>query len=327
MTQSAQKIAVFTSGGDAPGMNACIRAVVRACIYYGKEVCGIMRGYQGMIEGDIREMNERSVSYIIHRGGTILKSARSDDFRTAEGRKKAYENLKANGIDALVAIGGDGTFAGASVFFEEYGLPVIGIPGTIDNDLYGTDYTIGFDTAANTAMEAIDKIRDTASSHSRLFFVEVMGRDAGGIAVRSGVSVGAVATIIPERKMTLEELHDKLQAGKKTGKSSSLIIVAEGGGHGSAIDLAKTFTENYPGYDTRVTILGHLQRGGSPSSFDRMLASRLGVAAVEALIQGRKGLMAGMINNQVKFTRLSLAINNHSEIDEEIIRISEILSI
>lgn len=327
MNPTISKIGVFTSGGDAPGMNAAIRAVVRSSIYYKKEVFGIMQGYDGMIAGDIVKLGARSVGNIIQRGGTILKSARSQEFRTKEGRKKAYDNLKKNGIDALVAIGGDGTFTGLHVFFEEFGIPSVCIPGTIDNDLAGTDYTIGFDTATNTAVEAIDKIRDTAISHNRLFFIEVMGRNSGYIAINCGIAGGAVATIIPEETMSIEELFAKLDEGGKTNKKSSLVVVAEGSTIGGAMDLASKFAERNNYFDIKVTILGHLQRGGAPTYFDRVLASKMGVAAVEGLIQGKNNAMIGIRNNQIVFNEFDSIINSKHELDQESRRIAKILSI
>jgi 6-phosphofructokinase 1 len=327
MNPIISKIGVFTSGGDAPGMNAAIRAVVRTSIYYKKEVFGIMQGYDGMIAGDIVKLGARSVGNIIQRGGTILKSARSQEFRTKEGRKKAFDNLKKNGIEALVAIGGDGTFTGLHVFFEEFGIPSVCIPGTIDNDLAGTDYTIGFDTATNTAVEAIDKIRDTAISHNRLFFIEVMGRNSGYIAINCGIAGGAVATIIPEESMSIEELFAKLDEGGKTNKKSSLVVVAEGSKIGGAMDLASKFAERNNYFDIKVTILGHLQRGGAPTYFDRVLASKMGVAAVEGLIQGKNNAMIGIRNNQIVFNEFDSIINSKHELDQESRRIAKILSI
>ena len=321
-----KRIGVFTSGGDAPGMNACIRAVVRACDYYGIEPVGIMEGYRGMIRGDFKVLNSRSVAYILDRGGTILRSARSDEFRTPEGRYQAREHLKEWFIDAIVAIGGDGTFTGANLLHKEFGIPVIGIPGTIDNDLNGTDFTLGYDTATNTAVEAIDKIRDTASSHNRLFFVEVMGRDAGFIAARCGLAVGAIAILIPEREMSVEKLVEKLEEGARARKKSNLVIVAEGGKSGSAIEIAEKVKQKFSYYDTRVTILGHLQRGGSPTCFDRELACRFGVAAVEGLMAGKEDMMVGIVNNKIKYTSLDKAVKEGPEIDEEILRIADILS-
>jgi 6-phosphofructokinase 1 len=280
-----------------------------------------------MIAGDIVKLGARSVGNIIQRGGTILKSARSQEFRTKEGRKKAYDNVKKNGIDALVAIGGDGTFTGLHVFFEEFGIPSVCIPGTIDNDLAGTDYTIGFDTATNTAVEAIDKIRDTAISHNRLFFIEVMGRNSGYIAINCGIAGGAVATIIPEESMSLDELFAKLDEGGKTNKKSSLVVVAEGSKIGGAMDLASKFAQRNNYFDIKVTILGHLQRGGAPTYFDRVLASKMGVAAVEGLIQGKNNAMIGIRNNQIVFNDFDSIINSKQELDQEARRIAKILSI
>jgi 6-phosphofructokinase 1 len=324
MQNKISKIAVFTSGGDAPGMNAALRAVVRAAIYYKKEVYGIMRGYEGMIDGDIVKLGARSVGNILQRGGTILKTARSEAFRTKEGRERAFQNLKKTGIDGLVAIGGDGSFTGLHKLHEEYKIPVVCIPGTIDNDLACTDFTIGFDTATNTAVEAIDKIRDTALSHNRLFFIEVMGRNAGHIAINCGISGGAVATIIPEESMTIEELFDKLDKAEKT---SSLVVVAEGSKLGGALELAKKFSERNNYFDIKVTILGHLQRGGAPSYFDRVLASKMGIAAVEGLLKDQNDVMVGIRDNQIVFNPYSSIISQHHKIDSELIRIAKILSI
>lgn len=324
MSTEIKKIAVFTSGGDAPGMNAAIRAVVRASIYYDKEVFAVYRGYEGMIDNDIEPLDARSVGNIIQRGGTILKSARSKEFRTPEGRKQAYDNLRARGIDALVGIGGDGTFTGLHKFYEEFNMPVICIPGTIDNDLPGTDYTIGYDTATNTAVEAIDKIRDTALSHNRLFFIEVMGRDSGYIAINSGIAGGAIAAIIPEEKMTTDELIALLD---KSDKRSSLVVVAEGGKSGSAIEIAKQVNERFSYYDTKVTILGHLQRGGAPSYFDRVLASKMGIAAIEGLIQGKTDVMVGVRDKTMVYNDFVTTMNKDREIEPELLRIAKILSI
>jgi 6-phosphofructokinase 1 len=327
MNQKISKIGVFTSGGDAPGMNAALRAVVRASIYYQKEVYGIMQGYEGMISGDIVKLGARSVGNIIQRGGTILKSARSAEFRTKEGRAKAYANLQKHDINGLVAIGGDGTFTGLHIFYEEFGIPSICVPGTIDNDLAGTDYTIGFDTATNTAVEAIDKIRDTAISHNRLFFIEVMGRNSGYIALNCGIAGGAVATIIPEESMTLEALFNKLDEGGKTNKKSSLVVVAEGSKLGGAMELANKFSARNNYFDIKVTILGHLQRGGSPTYFDRVLASKMGIAAVEGLLNGNKDVMVGIRNNQMVFNDFDTIMKYQHEIDSESLRIAKILSI
>lgn len=327
MNNEIKNIAVFTSGGDAPGMNAAVRAVVRASIYYEKEVYGIYRGYEGMIENDLVRLNARSVSNIIQRGGTILKSARSKEFRTEEGRKKAYENLKKRNIDALIAIGGDGTFTGLHKFYEEYQLPVICIPGTIDNDLAGTDYTIGYDTATNTAVDAIDKIRDTALSHNRLFFIEVMGRDSGCIAVNAGIAGGAVAIIIPEEETTIDQLVEKLDETARSNKKSSLVVVAEGGKSGNALEIANQVKEKNSYYDTKVTILGHLQRGGAPTYFDRVLASKMGVAAVEGILNGQRDVMVGIRNNQIVFNDFQTTMSSQKEIEAEALRIAKILAI
>ncbi len=327
MENNIRKIGVFTSGGDAPGMNAAIRAVVRACTYYKKEAFGIMRGYEGMIEGDFVKLGARSVGNIIQRGGTILKSARSKEFRTEAGRRNAYEQVREQGIDALVAIGGDGTFTGLHKFYEEFGIPSVCIPGTIDNDLPGTDYTIGYDTATNTAVEAIDKIRDTALSHNRLFFVEVMGRNSGYIAINSGIAGGATAIIIPEENMTFDELYSLLGAEKETSKKSNLIVVAEGSKIGDANALATKVKERSSYFDIKVTILGHLQRGGSPTYFDRVLASRMGIAAVEGLLQGHKDVMAGIRENKVVYNDFNSIMTGRHEIDSESLRIARILSI
>lgn len=328
MERKIAKIGVFTSGGDAPGMNAAIRAVVRACAFYKKEAFGIMRGYEGMIEGDLVKLGPRSVGNIIQRGGTILKTARSEEFRTPEGRKKAYENLKEEGIDALVAIGGDGTFTGLHKFYQEFQLPSICIPGTIDNDLPGTDYTIGYDTATNTAVEAIDKIRDTALSHNRLFFVEVMGRNSGYIAMNSGIAGGATAIILPEEQMTFDQLFNMLGAEKETSKKSNLIVVAEGSKIGDANSLARKVAERSSYFDIKVTILGHLQRGGSPTYFDRVLASKMGIAAVEGLLNGKKDVMVGVNDNKMVYNDFdSIMAQKYHEIDAESLRIAKILSI
>lgn len=328
MENKIRKIGVFTSGGDAPGMNAAIRAVVRACTYYKKDCFGIVRGYEGMIEGDIVKLGARSVGNIIQRGGTILKSARSKTFRTPEGRKEAYDNLVREGIDALVAIGGDGTFTGLHKFYEEYQIPSICIPGTIDNDLPGTDYTIGYDTATNTAVEAIDKIRDTALSHNRLFFVEVMGRNSGYIAINSGIAGGATAIIIPEENMSFDDLYKLLGADQETNKKSNLVVVAEGSKIGDANTLAKKVAERSSYFDIKVTILGHLQRGGSPTYFDRVLASRMGIAAVEGLLAGEKDAMVGIKDNKIVYNDFNtIMANKHHEIDSESLRIAKILSI
>ena len=324
--KSIKKIGVLTSGGDAPGMNAAIRAAVRSGFYYGLEMYGIYRGYEGMIQNDIKKLDSKNITHVLERGGTFLKSARSEEFRTPEGRKKAYENLKSHGIDGLVVIGGDGSLTGAHLFYQEYGIPSVGLPGTIDNDLSGTDSTIGFDTACNTAIEAIDKIRDTATSHDRLFFVEVMGRDAGFIAINAGIGSASAAILIPERKTQIEVLVEKLKSRSKAKKTSNIVIVAEGGKSGSAQEIADKVKKHLPYYDIKVTILGHLQRGGAPTSFDRLLASKLGVAAIEGLMQGKFDVMAGLINNKVVYTPIVKAIVGDKEIDEEDLRVANILS-
>ena len=309
-------------------MNAAIRSVVRTCAYHNIECVGIYRGYQGMIEGDFIEMGARSVHNIINKGGTILKSARSKEFRTPEGRKKAFDELTKVGVDALVIIGGDGSFTGAEIFNQEYGFPVMGIPRTIDNDIYGTSHTLGYDTALNTVVECIDKIRDTASSHNRLFFVEVMGRDAGHIALNAGIGGGAEEILIPEAELGLERLLESLQKSKATGKSSSIVVIAEGDKIGKNVFELKDFVEaNLPEYDIRVSVLGHMQRGGAPSCYDRVLASRLGVKAVESLIEGKSNFMVGMLNDEVTLTPLLQAIKGESVIDRELLRVSEIMSI
>ena len=321
------KIGVFTSGGDAPGMNACIRAVVRTGIYLGKEMVGIQQGYQGMIDKKFINMDARSVRHIIQMGGTILKTARCMDFRTPEGRAFAYKNLKEEGIDALVPIGGDGTFTGAELLSREYDIPVICVPGTIDNDLYGSDYTLGYDTATNTVIEAIDKIRDTAASHDRLFFVEVMGRDSGCIALHAGIAGGAEAILLPEKETAIDDLIQKLEKSAEH-KTSSIVIIAEGDKNGGAYNVAKRVKEKFNFYDIKVTILGHLQRGGSPSSFDRVLGGRMGYAAVRALLAGENRKMVGLRNNRIQLTDLEEAIHNHSfKLEEDLMEMANILSI
>lgn len=323
-----KKIAIFTSGGDAPGMNACIRAVVRGAIYHGIEVYGIRRGYNGMISGDIFEMTSQSVSNIVQRGGTVLKSTRSKEFMTPEGRKKAYENLMAFGIEGLVAIGGNGTFTGAEVFYNEYQLPTIGCPGTIDNDLYGTDYTIGFDTAVNTSLEAIDKIRDTADSHDRVFFIEVMGRDSGYIAIQSGIGGGAEIVMVPETHTPLKKVVSTLKEGWTRSKSSSIVVVAEGDEEGHATEIAEKIKQQVGDkLDIRVTTLGHVQRGGSPTAYDRILASRIGLAAVEGLMKGHKNVMAGIVNNDLVYTPFIDTIKKQKPIHDDLLRMVHILSI
>lgn len=322
-----KRIGVITSGGDAPGMNAAIRAVVRTAINYGTEVYGFVRAYDGIIKGHYVKLTSKDVGGIIQRGGTILQSARSDGFRTKEGRAKAYKNLIDNNIEALIAIGGDGTFTGANIFYQEYGIPVIGIPGTIDNDLCGSDATIGYDTAMNTVIEAVDKLKDTASSHDRLFFVEVMGRDAGFIALNTGIATGAEDILIPETKTYIDDLIINLKANKRKGKKSGIIIVAEGDKFGGAYEVAQKIKQLDSSYSTRVTVLGHIQRGGSPTLADRVLATKLGFYAVEALKLGHKDEMVGIVNGKLKYTALELAIKSHSQIDKDLLRMARILSI
>lgn len=327
MAENIKKVAVFTSGGDSPGMNAAIRSVVRTCAYKKIECVAIYRGYQGMIDGDFKEMNARSVNNIINKGGTILKSARCEDFRTEKGRQKAYDQLKKANIDAFVVIGGNGSFAGAVKFNQEFNFPVMGIPGTIDNDILGTSFTIGFDTAINTVVDVIDKIRDTASSHNRLFFVEVMGRDVGHIALNAGVGAGAEEILIPEQNLGLERLLDSLKRSKKSGKSSSIVIVAEGDKIGKNVFELKEYVEEHlPIYDVRVSVLGHMQRGGNPTCFDRVLASRMGVRAVEALLEGKSNYMVGIRDNKLVLTPIEEAIKAHTEIDMELLRVSDIMT-
>ncbi len=328
MTKNLRKIAVLTSGGDAPGMNAAIRAVVRSCAYHNLESVGVFRGYQGLVEGDFKTLDARSVKNIINRGGTILKSARSKDFFLKEGRQKAFDHLKEQQIDALVVIGGDGSFTGASIFINEFDFPIVGLPGTIDNDISGTDNTIGYDTALNTVVEAIDKIRDTANSHNRLFLVEVMGRDAGHIALNAGIGAGAEEILIPEEDMGKDRLIESLQRSKKSGKTSSIIVVSEGDQIGKNIfELAEFIKSNLEGYDVRVTVLGHVQRGGSPSCYDRVLASRMGVAAVDALIEGKRDIMIGVQHNKMVQVPFEEAIKHQQKIDLELLRVADITSI
>ena len=320
-------IAVLTSGGDAPGMNSSIRAVVRSCAHYNKKCIGIIRGYSGLIENDTKVLNTRSVRGIINRGGTFLYSARCEEFKSIEGRKKAYENLKAIGADGLIIIGGDGSFTGALKLKDEFNFPVIGIPGTIDNDLFGTSHTLGYDTALNTVMDAIDKIRDTAISHHRLFLVEVMGADAGYIALNSGLAIGAQEILIPEVNMVFDNLINSLKKSKKSGKTSSIIVVAEGDKTGKNVfELASKIEENLPKYETRVSVLGHIQRGGSPTCFDRVLGTQLGVKAVEALIEGKNGLMVGIDNGKIIYTPLNKALKGKTKINKELLRMSQIMN-
>ncbi|MEH0154199.1 6-phosphofructokinase [Limibacter armeniacum] len=322
-----KKIAVFTSGGDAPGMNACVRAVVRTAIYNGVEVMGIIRGYKGMIEGDFVKLDSYSVSNIIQKGGTILKSARCDEFRSKEWRQVAYDKVMDAGIEGMVAIGGNGTFTGADLFLQDFNIPTIGCPGTIDNDLYGTDYTIGYDTAVNTALDAIDKIRDTADSHDRVFFVEVMGRDAGYIAIQCGIGGGAELVMVPENPDSFESVIDTLKNGRENKKTSAMVVVAEGEELGNANVIAQKAKEALPHMDIRVTNLGHIQRGGAPTALDRILASRMGMAAVEGLLAGRKSEMVGIINDQVAYTPFADAIHKKKPLNKELIKMVNILSI
>ncbi|MDA9792037.1 6-phosphofructokinase [Schleiferiaceae bacterium] len=326
MSIEINNIAVLTSGGDAPGMNAAIRAVTRTALYYGKKVFGVYRGYEGMIENDIVELNTTSVKHILALGGTFLKSARSQEFRTPEGRAKAAKNLKDRNIDALVVIGGDGSFTGALKLAEEHGIKVIGVPGTIDNDLYGTDYTIGYDTATNTVIESVDKIRDTASSHNRLFLVEVMGRDTGYIAASTGLATGALSIILPEKNNTYEELFGDLRSAQANKKTSNIIMVAEGNHLGDIFEIATAVRKEFPSIDVKVTTLGHTQRGGSPSTNDRILASVLGHYAIKGLMEGQETVMSGMINQKVVFTPLGDAITKTTALDYEMLTIAKILA-
>ncbi len=326
MSTEINNIAVLTSGGDAPGMNAAIRAVVRTALYHGKRVFGVYRGYEGMIENDIIELSSSSVKHILALGGTFLKSARSEEFRTPEGRAKAAKNLRDRNIDALIVIGGDGSFTGALKLAEEHGIKVIGVPGTIDNDLFGTDYTIGYDTATNTVIESVDKIRDTASSHNRLFLVEVMGRDTGYIAASTGLATGALSIILPEKKNTYSELFADLRSAQANKKTSNIIMVAEGNHLGDIFEIASAVRKEFPSIDVKVTTLGHTQRGGSPSTNDRVLASVLGHYAIKGLIEGQEKVMSGMINQKVVFTPLGDAISKTTELDYEMLTIAKILA-
>jgi 6-phosphofructokinase 1 len=326
MEKKVTKIGVLTSGGDSPGMNACVRAVVRTALYHGLEVYGIMRGYSGMVEDEIIKMEGRSVANIIQRGGTILKTSRCKEFFEYEGRKKAYENLKKHGIDGLVIIGGDGSFKGAQLFSNEFDIPCIGLAGTIDKDIAGTDFTIGFDTAVNTAVEAIDKIRDTADAHDRLFVIEVMGRDAGYIALHSGISTGAENILIPERKTVMDEIVTQLAEKERRKKLVNLIVVAEGDEFGGANEVAKYIKERLPQQEVRVCILGHIQRGGSPSCMDRVIASRMGYHAVECLIEGKHNVFVGIVNNKMHYTPLDEAVKKKQRISEEWMKIVKILA-
>ena len=324
---SIKCIGILTSGGDAPGMNAAIRAVTRTAIYNGFHVKGIMRGYRGLISNEIIEYHSESVSNIIQKGGTILKTARCPEFKTPEGRKTAYDNMKAAGIDALVVIGGDGTITGARIFAEEYDVPIVGLPGTIDNDLSGTDSTIGFDTALNTIMEAVDKLRDTATSHERLFFVEVMGHTAGYLALNGAIATGAEAAIIPEASTGDDQLKTLIDNGFRKSKNSAIVLVAENPETGGAMGLAERVKKEYPQYDARVTILGHLQRGGSPSAVDRILASRLGAAAITALKEGQRNVMTGIRNGEIVYVPFSLAISHTKQMNRDNIELVKVLSI
>ena len=328
MLHTIKKIGVMTSGGDSPGMNAAIRSVVRTCAFHSIECYGIYRGYEGMIEGDFVKMDARSVKGIINKGGTILKSARSKEFRTKEGRQKAYDQLRKVGIDAFVVIGGDGSFTGAMIFNQEFDFPVMGIPGTIDNDIFGTTHTLGYDTALNTVVEVIDKIRDTASSHNRLFFIEVMGRDVGHIALNVGIGAGAEEILIPEEDLGLDRLLDSLRRSKESGKSSSIVVVAEGDKIGKNVFELKDYVEaNMSEYEVRVSVLGHMQRGGSPSCFDRVMASRMGVKAVESLITGKSNYMVGLKNDMMDLTPFDQAVKGKSKINMELLRVSDIMTI
>jgi 6-phosphofructokinase 1 len=321
-----RKIGVLTSGGDAPGMNAAVRAVVRTAIFYGREVVGIYHGYRGLIENSFKNMGTGDVSSIIQLGGTILKTARSKEFITKEGRELAYSNLKNAGIDALVVIGGDGTFTGARIFSQEFSFPIVGVPGTIDNDLYGTDFTIGYDTALNTIIEAVDKIRDTATAHERLFFIEVMGRDAGYLALNGGIASGAEAVLIPEADTDITTLENFIQNGFRKSKSSSIVLVAEGEKAGGAFHIAKQVEKDFPQYDVRVTVLGHVQRGGSPTASDRILASRLGIASVEALLDDQQSVMVGIVNDEIQLVPFNRAIKYDKKLNPDLFKAIKILS-
>ncbi|MGI6218912.1 MAG: 6-phosphofructokinase [Bacteroidaceae bacterium] len=320
-------IGILTSGGDAPGMNAAIRSVTRAAICNGLAVKGIYRGYKGLITNEISEFQTQNVSNIIQQGGTILKTARCKEFTTPEGRKLAYENMKNQGIDALVIIGGDGSLTGARIFAQEYDVPCIGLPGTIDNDLYGTDTTIGYDTALNTILDAVDKIRDTATSHERLFFIEVMGRDAGFLALNGAIAAGAEAAIIPELSTEVDQLQELISNGFRKSKSSSIVLVAESEITGGAMHYAERVKKEFPQYDVRVSILGHVQRGGRPTAHDRILASRMGVAAIDALLEGQRNVMIGIQNNEVVYVPFTRAIKNDKPIDMNLVRVLRELSI
>lgn len=321
-----KKIGVFTSGSDSPGMNAAIRAVVRTAVLYDLEVVGIRRGYEGMINGEFVDMDRKSVSNIIQRGGTILKAGRSEEFKTPAGRKKAYDQLKSRNIDGLIALGGNGTFIGAKDLGREFDMPIIGVPCTIDNDLLGTDFTVGYDTAINTAIEAIDKIRDTAESHDRLFIVEVMGADSGLIALRVGIAIGAEAMMIPGTRSDMPALFSRLEMGRKD-KSSKIVVVAEGEEPGEAFEIGRIIKEKYPNYDTRISVLGHIQRGGKPTCMDRVLASRLGVAAVEVLRNGHRNEMAGLIHNSIVYTSFERSVKHNIDLNTDLLKVVEMLSL
>ena len=328
MERTIKTIGILTSGGDAPGMNAAIRAVTRTARYHDINVVGIMRGYQGLIEKEFVKFNSSSVSNTIQRGGTILKTARCGAFMTPEGRKKAYDNMIAEGIDALVVIGGNGSLTGAQLFAREYDLPIIGLPGTIDNDLYGTDSTIGYDSALNTIVDCVDKIRDTANSHDRIFFIEVMGRDAGFLAQNSAIASGAEAAIIPEGKTDVDQLAAFIERGKRKSKNSAIVLVSEAhkDGVGGAMYYAERIRNEYPQFDARVTILGHLQRGGMPTAYDRILASRMGYAAIEALLEGQRNVMIGIKNDEIVYVPISRAVKKDKPINEELISVLNVLS-
>lgn len=324
---SIKCVGILTSGGDSPAMNAAIRAVTRTAIYNGFEVKGIMRGYKGLISREIIPFKTQNVSNIIQQGGTILKTARSAEFKTPEGRAIAFQNMQAEGIDALVVIGGDGSLSGARIFAAEYNIPIVGVPGTIDNDLYGTDITIGYDTALNTIMEAVDKIRDTATSHERLFFIEVMGRNAGFLALNGAIATGAEAAIIPEIATEVDQLTELIQNGFRKSKNSSIVLVAESELTGGALGLADRVKKEYPEYDVRVTILGHIQRGGSPTASDRILASRMGEAAINALLEGQRNVMVGIDNDEIVYVPFTKAIRKDKPINRDLINTVKILSI
>lgn len=325
--KSIKRVGIFTSGGDAPGMNAAIRAITRNGSYHDLHIYGIMRGYEGLIDGDIIRLETSDVANIVHRGGTILKTARSERFMHFEGRELAYKNLSANDIDAIIAIGGNGTFTGANIFFKEFGIPIIGLPGTIDNDLYGTDFTIGFDTAVNTAVQAVDKIRDTAEAHNRLFLIEVMGRHSGFIALYTAIASGASAMLIPEMDHTIDDLVIELQASLRRKKLFGLVILAEGNKIGSAQQIASLLKTRLPEYEVRITTLGHMQRGGAPSAADRILASRLGQAAVEGLLKGKHDCMVGLMDDKITFTPFEQAVLKVNQPDQDLIKLSSILGL